>query len=352
MVGKTDLGQLSARVSLDTVDFSKNLASIKRELKTAKTDFDLAGKGIHSFGADVSGGTAQLKLLERQMGLQSNKMKRYKDDYATASSKISEENRNTSRTLQNLQNNYAQAQLETAKLTEEYKKLYIQTGQSESWFYKTGTALTNFGDKLGTISKKASHFADQWMRVGAVVGVGAGVIIKQALDWESAVASMAKTIDEADTDPQMFTALTEELRDLSLEIPVTASDLAELAASAGQLGIETPAIAEFAETMAALGVSTNISAEEAASQLARLANITGMSQDEFDNLGSSIVDLGNNFATTEAEIVTMAMRLAGAGSTVGLSEAEILGLSTTLSSLGIEAEAGKLNCPVAWKQAS
>jgi len=60
----------------------------------------------------------------------------------------------------------------------------------------------------------------------------------------------------------------------------------------------------------------------------------------------------NNFATTEAEIVTMAMRLAGAGSTVGLSEAEILGLSTTLSSLGIEAEAGKWNCPVAWKQAS
>ena len=48
----------------------------------------------------------------------------------------------------------------------------------------------------------------------------------------------------------------------------------------------------------------------------------------------------------------MAMRLAGAGSTIGLSEAEILGLSTTLSSLGIEAEAGKHNCPVAWKQAS
>lgn len=335
-----ELGQLSARVSLDKTDFSKNLAAIKREIKTAKTDFDLAGKGVHGFGQDVSSGAAQMKLLERQMGLQSASMKRYKDDYAKASAGMSDDNKATSKTLQDLQNKYAGSQLATAELTEQYKKLYVQTAQGESNFYKTGTALTKFGDKISGVSKKASQFADGWIKVGAVIGVGTGLVLKQAIEWESAVASMAKTIDESDTNPQMFEALTQELRDLSLEIPIAAADLAELAATAGQLGIETPAIAEFTETMAALGVSTNITAEQAATDLARLANITGMSQDSFDNLGSSIVDLGNNFATTEEEIVTMAMRLAGAGSTIGLSEAEILGLSTTLSSLGIEAEAG------------
>ena len=290
-----ELGQLSARVSLDKTDFSKNLAAIKREIKTAKTDFELAGKGVHGFGQDVSSGAAQMKLLERQMGLQSASMKRYKDDYAKASSSISEENRANSKTLQDLQNKYATAQLATAELTEEYKKLYVETAQGESNFYKTGTALTTFGDKLTTASKKASRFADGWMKVGAVIGVGTGLVLKQAIEWESAVASMAKTIDESDTNPQMFEALTQELRDLSLEIPIAAADLAELAATAGQLGIKTPAIAEFTETMAALGVSTNITAEQAATDLARLANITGMSQDSFDNLGSSIVDLGEHY---------------------------------------------------------
>ena len=89
-----------------------------------------------------------------------------------------------------------------------------------------------------------------------------------------------------------------------------------------------------------LGNSTNLSSEDAASQLAKFANITEMSQKDFDKLGSSIVDLGNNFATTEADIVDMAMRLAGAGHQVGMSEGQILGLATALSSVGIEAEMG------------
>lgn len=89
-----------------------------------------------------------------------------------------------------------------------------------------------------------------------------------------------------------------------------------------------------------LGNSTNLTADEAASQLAKFANIMQMSQKDFSKLGSSIVDLGNHFATTEADIVAMAMRLAGAGKQVGLSEGQVLGLATALSSVGIEAEMG------------
>ena len=89
-----------------------------------------------------------------------------------------------------------------------------------------------------------------------------------------------------------------------------------------------------------LGNSTDIVANEAASVLAKFANITGMDQSEFGNLGATLVDLGNKFATTESSIIEMSLRLAAAGHQVGLSEAQILGFAAALSSVGIEAEMG------------
>lgn len=63
-------------------------------------------------------------------------------------------------------------------------------------------------------------------------------------------------------------------------------------------------------------------------------------QAQFGNLGATLVDLGNNFATTEADIMSMSLRLAAAGEQVGLTEPQILGFAAALSSVGIRAEMG------------
>ena len=54
-------------------------------------------------------------------------------------------------------------------------------------------------------------------------------------------------------------------------------------------------------------------------------------KEKYGRLGSVLVDLGNNYATTEADIMDMAQNLASAGSQVGMSESDILALATSLS---------------------
>lgn len=168
-----------------------------------------------------------------------------------------------------------------------------------------------------------------------------GNMVKAAVDagisFESAFAGVVKTVDATTEE---LAEMRQGLLDLSEVIPVSADELSGIAEAAGQLGIANKNILSFTEVMANLGVATNMTANDAATSLARMANITGMAQEDFDRLGSTIVALGNNMATTESEIVNMAMRLAGAGSQAGMSEAVIMSLAGALSSLGLEAEAG------------
>ena len=123
------------------------------------------------------------------------------------------------------------------------------------------------------------------------------------------------TVGELNTEAiTAITARIEELdvykrqiKQMSTEVATSANDIAEVVAIAGQLGIETDYLTEFARTMIDLGNSTDIVADEAASVLAKFANITGMNQSEFDNLGASLVDLGNNCATTESAIMNLSL---------------------------------------------
>ena len=170
----------------------------------------------------------------------------------------------------------------------------------------------------------------------AIAAMGA-YATKTSIDFESAFAGVRKTVDATE---QEFAALEKGIRDMSKRMPQSASEIAAVAEAAGQLGIQTENILGFTETMVMLGDATNMTSDQAATALARLANITGMSQTDFDKLGSTIVALGNNLATTESEIVEMGLRLAGTASQVGMTEEQMLALAGAMSSVGINAEAG------------
>lgn len=193
------------------------------------------------------------------------------------------------------------------------------------------TAMANAGQKM-----KSTGSAMTRNITVPVVGLGAASLYAAA-QWESAFAGVRKTVDA--TAPQLQ-RLGEGFQAMSERIPVSANDLAEIGAEAGALGIQTKNILGFTRVVADLGEATDMTGLAAAEAFARFANITGMPQTQFSNLGSTVVDLGNKMAATESEIAAMGLRIAGAGNQVGLSESQIMSFAAGLASVGINAEAG------------
>jgi TP901 family phage tail tape measure protein len=194
--------------------------------------------------------------------------------------------------------------------------------------------------KVRQAGRDITEVGSQITRLAAPMALIAGASVKMAADFESSFAGVKKTVNETATTS--FAKLESEFRKLATStLPVAVNELNKIAEVSGQVGVKADGLVEFTTVMAKLGVTTDIASADAAKSLARFANITdGLDGTNIERVGDVIVDLGNNFASTESEIVEFALRLAAAGKEIGLSQDEILAFSAVLSSAGIKAEAG------------
>lgn len=319
---------INIRFGADTIEFDNSIKGVNNSLRLINSNVGKLNQQLKFDPKNVDLLKQKFQTLDQKLDVTKEKLKLQQEelrDFADAdigtdkwTKQIAEIEKTESKIL-NLSK-----QLEN--LNSKIKS--IENG-AES-FKKLGRSAEDAGKQIENAGKKIAPLS-------AAAGVGLTYAGKSAIDFESAMAGVKKTVNGTE---EQLKGLETGIRQLATEIPASTTEIAAVAEAAGQLGIQTDNILGFTRVMLDLGESTNLSAEEASTALARFANITGMSQGDFDRLGSTIVALGNNFATTEREITEMGMRLAGAGEQVGLSEDEILALSTALSSVGIEAEAG------------
>lgn len=205
--------------------------------------------------------------------------------------------------------------------------------------------------------KRIERLSDRLARTGVVVSAAisapAGLYgrhtINAALDFESAMAGVAKTLDTTGMNAAESAAALADIEE-GLQAMATDSskpvaglqnahtELARIAELGGQLGIARDELLDFTETIGMMTMATDLDADSAAMSMAQFANI--MSSTDFDRMGAAIVELGNNSATTEAQILEFGARLAGASRQAGMSEADVLAMGAAMASLNINAEAG------------
>lgn len=198
-----------------------------------------------------------------------------------------------------------------------------QTKSMRTAFRKIGGGMQRFGRSLATF-------------VTLPLLAAAAASVKFFADFEQGLRGIEKTTGLA---RPAVAALGREFDQLSTEMPVTTAEMLELAKAGGQLGVTgVDNIRKFTITMAKLGRATDVAGEEGAKSIARILTVTGDGIGKIDRFSAALVELGNNAAAGEQEILQVALRVAGQIGRFDVASDKVLGISTALKALGKNAE--------------
>lgn len=308
----------------------------KKKLAESEDMLDKSTKAMTFYGNAVEIGKQEVEKATK--ALQDYKNGTYEGSESLE--QLEENQRAAVASLSEAMRMYTQSSNETAKLTKEVTNLKKETGEYTPEVDENTKALQ-------TNTNQVVKSVDVWQKFKDILGFAKDAVgkVKDAvmdsinafIDYEAAFTGVKKTVDGSQ---RQLEKLNDQIKEMASTMPYAAKDIATIAALAGQLGVGVNDIRDFTEVMLGLGTATNLTAEDASTMLAQFQNVTGFETDKIKNIASVIVDLGNNSATTERDIMEMAQRFASAGTLAGLSAPEILGMSAALSSVGIGAEAG------------
>ena len=330
---KTELTTYDSALSNTKTTLSK----LKKEQKTNINQMD-------AWNQAFSKGMVTTEQYEKVMGDLSSKHKGLSKEISSTVSRQKELTQNSASLkteLKNLGGTFEESQQSLKGMNAAQLTLKNQLKQLSNEFITTNKNVLKIADGF----KKASASAEKLAETIKPLSIASAALIAGstavAVSFEDAFTGVTKTVDAT---PKQLSKINDGLKQLAQTTASSYQDIASYAELAGQMGIPTESIVGFTKTITQLGDTTNLVGEEAAQAVAKIANImvsdSKKTNTYFQRMGSTIVDLGNKFATTESDIVATTKKLATAGRQAGMTTSDVLAISTALSSLGIEAQAG------------
>lgn len=206
-----------------------------------------------------------------------------------------------------------------------------------------GNALSGAAKQANAWSKTAQKAAQiataAFAAVGTATAAATVVSVKNAISYESSMADVAKVVDGLKDDNGELTAqyyeMSDALLELSTRIPMTAEELTQIAAAAGQSGIARKEIVGFAEDAAKMGVAFDTTADQAGTWMAQWRTAFKMNQKEVTTLADQINYLGNVSGANALQLSGIVTAVGSLGDVGGLRAAQIAAIGDTMASVGV-----------------
>ena len=215
-----------------------------------------------------------------------------------------------------------------------YKLMMEIAGKVDGSF---NSAVGGAGGKVGKLQgivKKFAGYTAAAFAAKKVVEFGVESV-KAAMKFEDSMSDVAKVVDGLKTatgkNTDEFYKMGDAIQKLSLKIPMTSNDIANIVASAGQAGIARKDLMKFAEDAAKMGIAFDTTAEQAGDWMAQWRTSMGLSQTQVENLADQVNYLGNTSSEKATKIAQVVSDIGSLGKMAGLTGGQVaaLGAATT-----------------------
>ncbi|HQR82479.1 MAG TPA: phage tail tape measure protein [Thiotrichales bacterium] len=197
------------------------------------------------------------------------------------------------------------------------------------------TKIANLTEEQSKNDAAKSELRGQAIGVVAI-GASLALPIKQAVDFESAMADVKKVVDFE--SPAELKVMEADILRLTRTLPMTAQGISSIMASAGQAGIAKNELLGFAESAAKMGVAFDVTADEAGDMMAKWRTAFKMNQTQVNTLADQINFLGNTTAASAPKISDVVRRIGPLGEVGGLAAGQIAAIGASMVSTGVESE--------------
>lgn len=227
---------------------------------------------------------------------------------------------------------------EYAKLSHEMEK----TQSIQNRYKALQAKRDSLQAKHKSLRSNRSSIQSEMMQT-AVPALALSLPIQQAIQFESSMADVAKTMDGMRDDDGNLTAqyyaMEQAVKDMAREIPVSHNEIASLFAAAGQQGLtDLSEIQEFTKMSAQMAVAFGISNEQAADAIGGYRSAMGLSFEETRSMLDLMNQYANTSSATEQDIADVMRRIGGLGGVAGMAAKPMTALSASLVSMKVPPE--------------
>lgn len=341
--------RFEVEIGASTADLKKGLQEARQELLKFQSEVAKGGRATVDFknamqaerleGAKLTNQIKSTRLETAQLTLEKRKNTQVTTVAAGSYREAQQRLTALGKSIREAQNGFTAMTPAVSKNIAEYNRLNTQLKAFDARMGNFQRNVGNYPNAMGALSAVAPQISQLAGKGGGLIGVAlaAADAAKTMVSFDAGLRNVEKTTGLSRKETQ---ALGDDLINLSKSLKVvSAQGLTEYASTAGQLGVKgTQNILAFAESLAVLETASDIKGEEGAASIARLLTLTDGGVQNVKQFADEIVNLGNNFAATESEILGNASRIAQSTGTYKLGRQAVLAFATATKSVGAEAE--------------